>query len=165
MLCIIVYIASDLIRLGNWSPEKGSDLHKGTWPMRNTAKTLLSGFKLQVQWLFIQCPINCQEPQKFGRVVTDTTVLRKTKVGSLVSPGFPFLLIWEISSDFLRHTCLTGSSMDSKSKAVTTETSGVLRALRFWGTPTDVPPCLNTEYLSRGGTFLDNQARNIWQSP
>ena len=37
--------------------------------------------------------------------------------------------------------------MDTKNKAVTTETLGVLRALQCLGTVTDVPPHVDTEYL------------------
>lgn len=52
------------------------------------------------------------------------------------------------------------SPMDTKSKAVTTETSGVLRAVTYLGPLADVPPYLDTEYLSGDGTFLNKQARN-----
>ena len=47
-------------------------------------------------------------------------MLRKAKVSSSVTPGFPPLLIWRISSDFFE-AHLTDSPMDINSKAVTTE--------------------------------------------
>lgn len=96
-------------------------------------------------------------------MVIDSIVLRKTKLSSSVSPEFPFLLLGEFQEIFFE-THLIGSPMDTKSKAVTTETSGVLRAVRDLGTPTDAPPHLDTEDLSVSGTFLSNQARNIGQT-